>query len=233
MNDPFILFEIAKWSPEAHRVFCKSSKPYRHLLQTTGMKYLIMDAWAGDTGFYTTECGGFMTHGRIEHHKNIFTWYADDREWEFYRNGKIHRNGDLPARMTSRALVWVKDGKLHRDDDKPGVIYTENGSMSWWKEGVLHREGDLPALHIVPMTILNSCLSFSPGVPQSYQAWVLNGEIYKDAGCDTMRTHIKKEFNLKMKDDCVHLDDTVQIPQKDVDCLLSAAAYRDAHPRGL
>lgn len=39
---------------------------------------------------------------------------------------------------------WIKDGKIHRDDDLPALI-TPEGDMFWYQRGQLHREGDKPA----------------------------------------------------------------------------------------
>jgi len=40
---------------------------------------------------------------------------------------------------------WYKDGKLHRDDDLPAVIRT-NGKREWYRLGKLHRDNNLPAV---------------------------------------------------------------------------------------
>lgn len=37
-------------------------------------------------------------------------------------NGKIHREGDLPAVVCDKE--WCLNGKLHRDDDKPAIERT-------------------------------------------------------------------------------------------------------------
>ena len=64
---------------------------------------------------------------------------------QWYREGKLHRDGDLPAVMHTGCSHWHKDGKLHRDGDFPAVIET-NGTQFWYKDGKLHRDGDLPAV---------------------------------------------------------------------------------------
>ena len=64
---------------------------------------------------------------------------------DWYRDGKLHRDNDLPAMI--RALgtqKWYKDGKLHREGDLPAVIWA-NGTQNWYKYGKQHRDGDLPA----------------------------------------------------------------------------------------
>jgi antitoxin component YwqK of YwqJK toxin-antitoxin module len=66
-----------------------------------------------------------------------------DQEW--YKEGKLHRDGDLPARIFPNGdQYWYKEGNLHRDGDLPAYIYA-GGDKEWYKEGKLHRDGDLPA----------------------------------------------------------------------------------------
>jgi len=39
---------------------------------------------------------------------------------------------------------WYKDGKKHRDGDLPARISVD-GTQKWYKDGELRRDGDLPA----------------------------------------------------------------------------------------
>lgn len=41
---------------------------------------------------------------------------------EWYKNGKLHRDNDLPAVIDGVNKKWYKYGKLHRDNDLPAVI---------------------------------------------------------------------------------------------------------------
>jgi antitoxin component YwqK of YwqJK toxin-antitoxin module len=87
-------------------------------------------------------------------------WKNGDKEW--WRNGKLHREGDLPAVVFSNGdKQWHKNGKLHREGDLPAVEWS-NGSKEWHKAGKLHRDGDLPAV------------MFSNGDKQ----WYRNGILY-------------------------------------------------------
>jgi hypothetical protein len=49
------------------------------------------------------------------------------------------------------ATKYRRNGKLHRDNDLPALVSISNGrvTQSWWQDGELHRDNDLPAL-IVP-----------------------------------------------------------------------------------
>jgi hypothetical protein len=56
------------------------------------------------------------------------------RYW--YKDGKLHRDGDLPAIEYANSLrYWYKDGKLHRDGDLPAVEYA-SGTKEWYKDGL-------------------------------------------------------------------------------------------------
>ena len=63
----------------------------------------------------------------------------------WYKNGEVHRDGDLPAiEYGDGTKYWYKNGKLHRDGDLPAVVLA-NGTKYWYKNNKLHRDGDLPA----------------------------------------------------------------------------------------
>ena len=83
---------------------------------------------------YTSECGRYK----------IVEWASGSKE--YWKDGKRHRDGDLPAyEEVDGTKEWYKDGKLHRDGDLPAVEYS-NGDKLWYKYGKHHRDGDLPAL---------------------------------------------------------------------------------------
>lgn len=63
----------------------------------------------------------------------------------WYQNGKLHRDNDLPAVITSGNQFWFQNGIKHRDNNLPAEIY-KDGYQSWFRNGVLHRDDDLPAV---------------------------------------------------------------------------------------
>jgi len=64
----------------------------------------------------------------------------------YYKDGKLHRDGDEPAVITSSgSKYYYKNGELRRDGDEPAVIQS-NGYKEYWKNGKLHRDGDEPAV---------------------------------------------------------------------------------------
>jgi hypothetical protein len=73
---------------------------------------------------------------------NIFN--NDQQAW--FRNGKLHRENDLPAVIHfDGTQKWYLDGKLHRDNDLPAIM-DANGNQAWFQNGELHRDNDLPAI---------------------------------------------------------------------------------------
>jgi hypothetical protein len=67
-------------------------------------------------------------------------------EQYWYKNGMLHRDGDMPAIVYSDGtLIWYNHGQKHRDNDKPAVIYA-NGDVLWYRHGIIHRGDDKPAV---------------------------------------------------------------------------------------
>ena len=89
----------------------------------------------------------------------ICTWYKD---------GKLHRDGDLPAVVypNGGGQQWFTDGKLHRDGDMPAIMWPNKGGKRWYKDGKLHRDGDLPAMMF----------------PDGRQVWFKDDKIHRDLG---------------------------------------------------
>lgn len=74
-------------------------------------------------------------------HPDIYNSISDT----YYKNGKRHRDGDLPALvdLNESRLIWYKNGKPHRDIGPASVV--KNSSAIFYKDGQCHRDGDLPA----------------------------------------------------------------------------------------
>lgn len=72
--------------------------------------------------------------------------FLDDKV-SFYRNGKLHRDNDLPAVIyISGEQIWYKNGLKHRDNDLPAIVIKGSNHKEWWQHGKCHRENDLPAI---------------------------------------------------------------------------------------
>ena len=84
---------------------------------------------------------GFVKFGKFE--KLGFTLHRDDDKPSFiafnpiqltwFKNGKMHRDGDNPSMITDAGLYWHKHGDLHRDDG-PAVI-SKNGVCKYYWSG--------------------------------------------------------------------------------------------------
>ena len=86
------------------------------------------------------------------------------RRW--YKDGKRHRDGDLPAVVFENGdAVWYKDGKRHRDGDKPAVVFV-SGYCAWFINNKRHRDCDLPAI------VYDECK----------QSWYRHGKLHRDIG---------------------------------------------------
>ena len=84
----------------------------------------------------------------------------------WYRDGKVHRDGDLPAHITDDfGKKWFKNGLAHRDGDLPALI--EGAVQAWYKNGERHRDGDLPA-------VINGY--------HKEQIWYKNGKMHREGG---------------------------------------------------
>jgi len=102
-----------------------------------------------------------------------------------YKDGEIHRVGELPAIYNKNSKFYIVNGKLHRDHDQPAVIcedysvwycnnkrhrlnnkpaYIKNdGTNKYYKDGEIHRENGLPAI------------IYSDGT----QEWYENGRLHR------------------------------------------------------
>ena len=64
-------------------------------------------------------------------------------DWE---KAIFHRDDDLPAVIyVDSGKCWYKNGKIHRDGDNPAVDFDFPTIQIWYKNGKLHRDNDLPA----------------------------------------------------------------------------------------
>jgi hypothetical protein len=79
-------------------------------------------------------------------------------------DGKLHREGDLPAVIRNDGTRgWYKHGKVHRDGDMPAIEHP-NGNRVWWVNDVIHREATDEQGEPLPAII-----------HKNYSKWVRNG----------------------------------------------------------
>jgi hypothetical protein len=92
-----------------------------------------------------------ITVNELQHASPEYIKRLDGTEG-WYKNGVLHRNGDLPAVIyPSGTTEWFKNGVKHRDNGMPAIIWG-NGNMEWYVNGRLERDGGLPAVVCVSGT---------------------------------------------------------------------------------
>ncbi len=143
-------------------------KEIKELYETCKCSKVMFEELTKHTNFII-DCKKILSDNQIKWFelKNIklnllktYTNINGGQRW--YKNGKAHRDNDLPAMIyTNGTQYWYKNGRQHRDNDLPAVI-TIVGDQFWYKNGVRHRDHNLPAI-----IYLNG-----------EQYWYNNGEIY-------------------------------------------------------
>jgi len=109
---------------------------------------------AGKVGFRSEDRDGRTYRNGLLHSYDDLpaaeSLYFKTKMW--YKNGKRHRDGDLPAVYSSTNAEWYVDGKHHREGGLPAIIFKGNTGLytsackEWWVDGKRHREGGLPAV---------------------------------------------------------------------------------------
>lgn len=79
-------------------------------------------------------------------HPTTGLWHTDYET----KTGKLHRNGDKPARIWEDGRKeWFKNDERHRDGDSPAIDeFNDDGTFlrEYYFQGQLHRDNDLPAV---------------------------------------------------------------------------------------
>ena len=92
----------------------------------------------------------YKLHSNPEHLDHYNDVGKDVNEFDkilWYKNGALHRDGDLPAVEKSNGeKQWFKNGESYREDDKPSVE-AANGSLFWYQGDILHRETGPAAIY--------------------------------------------------------------------------------------
>jgi len=144
-------------------------------------------------------------HFRLNHSDDFVG--KEIEEWRL--DGKLHREGDLPAVIVrdpdTNAVLrqdWYRNGIEHRDGGPALIMHCDDGLTIWeWKEcGEFHREGDLPAREFTEADGLVSMSAwFIRGIPHrvgkpqfiqrnertgkmSYEKWHQRGEEHRADG---------------------------------------------------
>lgn len=99
---------------------------------------------------------------------------------EHWKNGVLHRDDGPAIEWLSECgdKEWYQDGKLHRDCDLPAVVRSDDSGdlnihEAWYSRGVLHRVG-------APASIWRD--SDCKDHPIVHEAWYMDGFRHRDDG---------------------------------------------------
>lgn len=139
-------------------------------------------------GYYDDQVDGeFQAIRTIDHGNGVKQVINSDTMSEtWYKDGKVHRDGDKPAytqtRLTGTDECWYQNGHMNRDGDKPASIsYFKNGEVSskvWYKNGLTHRDNDKPAY-----------IRWYGGGSISAEVWYDHGHVSRDGDKPAMLSY--------------------------------------------
>ncbi len=107
-----------------------------------------------------------------------------DKCYEWYKNGKLHREDSPAIEYDDLSETWYYEGKKHRSDGPADISYFPNGDVEyweWWIHGKLHRE-DGPA-YVSPW----------------WSGWYSNGKLHRENGPAFTEEHNYEEWYYKGK----------------------------------
>ena len=85
---------------------------------------------------------------------------------EYRIEGKLHREGDLPAiEYFNGTKMWYKNNMRHRENDLPAILYAGGGKV-WHLNGKVRRNNNLPEIE------------YANGDKFYYTGWVINDDLY-------------------------------------------------------
>ncbi len=79
----------------------------------------------------------------INKYEEVGNGLLPSEQMQITKYWKIHTKYEVDENTTRK--YWSRNGRLHRDGDLPAVEYG-NGSKEWWRNGKQHRDGVLPAV---------------------------------------------------------------------------------------
>ena len=152
----------------------------------------------------------------------------ESKEWR--KNGKLHRDNDLPAKVHKNEQQWYIDGRLHRGNDLPAII-TEDGGKHWYQFGMLQRNNDRPSI-----ILADGCQFFTknsirhrdndlPAVirPDNCKEWWINGKLHRD---NDLPAVIRSDGRMEWRQNgLLHRDN-------DLPAVISASGYPDFYKNG-
>lgn len=107
-----------------------------------------------------------------------------------YLEGKLHSPDintpsmiEIPS-QGSKVLKWHREGKLHRDNDLPAIMKSgtlRSSEDTWYIEGKMGREGDKPSYLRYD--------DYNGSIHLSEEAWHVNGKYHRDRGLPARRIY--------------------------------------------
>jgi hypothetical protein len=141
--------------------------------ECSGVLCLNSNTFYAQTIPYSIEPQEWYCKGKLHRDDGPARIYNDGAHW--YRHGKRHRDGDLPALIDSFGMCWYINDELHRDDDKPAVI--DNMGICWYNHGLVHRDiNDMPAKILMCGLVrwyIRDKLKRPSGKPAIVDGWLL------------------------------------------------------------
>jgi len=97
---------------------------------------------------------GRLMNGKL-HGEKLPAIIKHDGTQLWYRNDKLHRDGDLPAIiLPDGSKEWYINDRRHRENDLPAIV--AGRIEEWWRYGKKHRDTrdkENPADHLSPAII--------------------------------------------------------------------------------
>jgi hypothetical protein len=157
---------------------------------------------SGEVIIYHKKNGLTHRHERDAFGNTLPAVIFPDGSAEWWIDGKLHRESDLPARICvdedneDSGRTWFFNGLEHRDSKdpitgltNPSYISKDGATMRWSINGVYQRESDLPAMVFDSESIwfVNGTEGRKNDLPaiegaNGYKAWLKDGQYHRDGG---------------------------------------------------
>ena len=127
-------------------IYCKRIILNRELkwFELKNIKLKLLETYKNDEGYHY-----WYKNGKYHRDNDLPAIIYPNGSQFWYQNGKYHRDNDLPAMILKNGdQYWMKNGLQHRDNDLPAII-SANGDQYWMKNGLQHRDNDLPATILI------------------------------------------------------------------------------------
>ena len=113
------------------------------MFHSNNIKYKLLEII--DVSMYYDNVS-YLRNGKLHRDNDLPAVITEEGDQTWYKNGFKHRDNDLPAKINANGdKYWYQNGFHYRDNDLPAIIRT-CGEKVWYKNGLIHRDNDLPAI---------------------------------------------------------------------------------------